>query len=173
MPCFLAGESLGRSIAHVLGVPFYAFSHQQGHIAASLWSAQRLDLLEKPHLAWHLSGGTTELLYVTPSAEGLQAVCIGGTSDIAAGQIVDRTGKLLSLPFPSGKSLDRLAAESTSRDKFTVKLRDLTFSLSGLENKISEQFQQGSTEQDVAAYALNSLADVIFRTTKEAKKALP
>lgn len=59
MPCFLAGESQARNLATVLDVPFYAFSHQQGHIAAACWSSGRMDLMDTPHLAWHLSGGTT------------------------------------------------------------------------------------------------------------------
>ena len=59
MPCFLAGESQGRGIAAALSVPFYAYSHQQGHLAAAAWSAGRLDLLNAPFLAWHLSGGIT------------------------------------------------------------------------------------------------------------------
>ena len=57
MPCFLAGESLGRSLAAALKVPFYEVSHQQGHLAAAAWSAGRMDLLDSPFLAWHLSGG--------------------------------------------------------------------------------------------------------------------
>ena len=61
MPCFLAGTSQAQCLAYTLGVPFFAFSHQQGHLAAAAWSAGRLDLLEGPFLAWHLSGGTTEL----------------------------------------------------------------------------------------------------------------
>ena len=76
MPCFLVGEGQGRGIADALGVPFFAFSHQQGHVAAAAWSAGRMDLLETPHLAWHLSGGTTELLYVEPGP----ACCWGLTS---------------------------------------------------------------------------------------------
>ena len=39
MPCFLAGASQGQSLAHTLGVPFFAHSHQQGHLAAAAWSA--------------------------------------------------------------------------------------------------------------------------------------
>ena len=66
MPCFLAGASQGRILAETLGVPFYAFSHQQGHIAAVCWAAKKLELLDQPMLAWHLSGGTTELLLVVP-----------------------------------------------------------------------------------------------------------
>ena len=103
MPCFLAGEGQGRTLADALGVPFYAVSHQQGHIAAAAWSAGRLELLDRPMLAWHLSGGTTELLYVEPDGVNVRAQCVGGTSDISAGQLIDRTGVLLGLPFPAGK----------------------------------------------------------------------
>ena len=83
MPCFLAGSSQAQNLATVLGVPFYAFSHQQGHIAAACWSSGRMDLMDTPHLAWHLSGGTTELLLVTPGNKNVNAEKIGGTQDIA------------------------------------------------------------------------------------------
>ena len=65
MPCFLAGAGQARSMAHVLNVPFYEVSHQQGHLAAAALSANALDLLRQPFLAWHLSGGTTELLHLS------------------------------------------------------------------------------------------------------------
>jgi N6-L-threonylcarbamoyladenine synthase len=83
MPCFLAGSSQGRTLAQVLGVPFYAFSHQQGHLAAILWSSGRMEFLHREFLAWHLSGGTTELLRVTP---GLITEKLGGTEDISGMQ---------------------------------------------------------------------------------------
>ena len=136
MPCFLVGEGQGRTLADALGVPFYPVSHQQGHIAAAAWSAGRLELLDRPMLAWHLSGGTTELLYVEPDGVNVRAQCVGGTSDISAGQLIDRTGVLLGLPFPAGKALDVLASESDLIRGFPVKLNDLTFSLSGMENKV-------------------------------------
>ena len=123
MPCFLAGESQGRVLAQTFGVPFHAFSHQQGHLAAVLWSAKRMELLEQAFLAWHLSGGTTELLYVTP---GLRAEIIGGTEDLSAGQLIDRTGQMLSLEFPAGKALDALAGDLETKP-FPVKVRDMRF----------------------------------------------
>ncbi len=59
-------------------------------------------------LAWHLSGGTTELLLVRPQGTNVAAEKLGGTSDISAGQLIDRTGVLLGLQFPAGKALDEL-----------------------------------------------------------------
>ena len=172
MPCFLAGVSAARTMAAALGVPCYAFSHQQGHIAAALWSAGRMDLMEKPHLAWHLSGGTTELLLVEPDNKNVRASKIGGTGDISAGQIMDRTGKMLSLQFPSGKELDRLSRTVEKPEFFKVKTANLTFSLSGLENKVSDYCANHSREE-TAAYAVRSVVDVIIRTTKDAQKAYP
>ena len=102
MPCFMVGYSHAKLLAEALRVPLVECSHQQGHIAASLWSAERMDLMGREHLAWHLSGGTTELLLVTPDGKNVKCQCIGGTSDISAGQLIDRTGQLLDLPFPAG-----------------------------------------------------------------------
>lgn len=173
MPCFLAGEGQGRILADVLQVPFYGVSHQQGHVVAAAWSAGCMDLLERPLLAWHLSGGTTELLYVTPDGVNVKAEKIGGTSDISAGQLIDRTGVLLGLAFPAGKALDELAAQSDSGLEFPVKLSDITFSLSGMENKVKDMVAQGQEPVDVARFILNTVSGVVRRATIAAQKRYP
>ena len=170
MPCFLAGESQGRVLADVLGVPFFACSHQQGHVAAACWSAGRPELLEQPFLSWHLSGGTTELLLVRP-VEGMpQMTLLGGTEDISAGQLIDRTGKLLGLAFPAGRALDALAAESGSEDCFPVKLRGLRFSLSGVENQVKDRVGRGMPPADVAKFVLNTVVHLVDRVTQAAQR---
>lgn len=170
MPCFLAGEGQGRTIADVLGVPFFPVSHQQGHLAAAAWSAGRPDLLDRPFLAWHLSGGTTELLRVEPEGKNLSIQKLGGTSDISAGQLIDRTGQKLGLDFPAGKALDALAAQSDCTDGFKVKRSGLTFSLSGVENQVQKRIDRGEPPAGVARFALNTIADIVRRTTEAAKE---
>ncbi len=168
MPCFLAGESQARVIATVLGVPFYAFSHQQGHIAAAAWSAGKSDLLKDRFLAWHLSGGTTELLQVRPFGSGFTAERIGGSMDLAAGQLIDRTGKLLGTAFPAGKAVDQLALGADKDISFTAKLRGLEFSLSGLENKLNELHTKGETPENIAYFAVCSIAKTVYEATRAA-----
>lgn len=170
MPCFLAGISQAQVLGATLNVPVYEVSHQQGHIAAALWSANRLDLMERPHLAWHLSGGTTELLLVEPDGTNVQATKIGGTTDISAGQLIDRCGKLLNLGFPAGKALDGLAQSSERADFFRVKCKDMEFSLSGMENQMTKY--DGAPE-DVARFVLNSVIFAVEAATKQAKKLYP
>ena len=173
MPCFLVGEGEGRTLAAALGVPFYPCSHQQGHVAAAAWSANREDLLDRPHLAWHLSGGTTELLRVEPEGHTVRAEVVGGTSDIAAGQLIDRTGVLLGLPFPAGKALDALYPEARKELSYRVKLNDLTFSLSGMENKVKELAERGEAPADIARFAIDTIMDVLLRATREAQRRWP
>lgn len=173
MPCFLAGESQGRVLADVLGVPFFVCSHQQGHIAAAAWSAGRADLLDRPHLAWHLSGGTTELLYVEPDGTNVFARKIGGTSDISAGQLIDRTGKLLGFPFPAGKALDKLYWAANTRLNYDVKVNDFTFSLSGMENKVRELIGAGESHAIIARFTIDTIGKAVRRTTDAALKRYP
>lgn len=173
MPCFLPGETVGRCMADVLGVPFFPCAHQEGHIAAAAWSAGRMDLLDQPHLAWHLSGGTTELLYVQPEGSGVKAVCVGGTSDISAGQLIDRTGKLLDLDFPAGKALDALTEGEKQGKYFRVKLKDLTFSLSGVENQVKAMAERGEESRRIACYVLDTVAGAVLSVTRAAWEKWP
>jgi len=173
MPCFLAGAGQGQALAAALGVPFYPVSHQQGHLAAAAWSAGRLELLDAPFLAWHLSGGTTELLYVTPEGPNVQARRIGGTCDLSAGQLIDRTGVLLGLDFPAGKALDALAREAGAVKGYQVRLNGLNFSLSGMENQVKALAERGEAPAEVARFALETVAGTVCRVTAEAQRRYP
>ena len=173
MPCFLAGTSQGQSMAHLLGVPFFAVSHQQGHLAAAAWSTGHLELMDRPFLAWHLSGGTTELLRVWPDGVNVQAEILGGTSDISAGQLIDRAGVMLGLQFPAGKALDQLYDSESDCKTYPVKLNGLTFSLSGMENKVRQFHEKGASAGEVARFVLDLVADVVLRTTQTAQKEYP
>lgn len=173
MPCFLPGETVGRCVADVLGVPFFSCSHQEGHLAAAAWSAGHCELLDRPLLAWHLSGGTTELLYVEPDGCRLRAECIGGTSDISAGQLIDRTGKLLGLRFPAGKALDALTQGEADGAFFRVRLNGCTFSLSGVENQVKTLAERGEEPRRIACFVLDTIANAVSSATRAAWKAHP
>ena len=173
MPCFTVGYSHAKLLADYLHVPLVEVSHQQGHVAASLWSAGRMDLMDQPHLAWHLSGGTTELLLVTPDGKNVNCQRIGGTSDISAGQLIDRTGQLLNLQFPAGKQLDILSKEAKNTDFFKVKCSELEFSLSGVQNKVQQYFAACNEPIETAGYALRCVCNAVLQATTQAQKAYP
>ena len=173
MPCFMVGYSHAKLLAAALRVPLIECSHQQGHVAAALWSAGRLDLMSQSHLAWHLSGGTTELLLVTPDGRNVKCERIGGTTDISAGQLIDRTGQLLGLPFPSGKQVDLLSREAVRTDAFRVKCAALDFSLSGVQNKVQQYHDSNNVPAETAAFALRSVCNAVVQATKHAMEMYP
>ena len=172
MPCFMVGYSHAKLLSDALQVPLFEVSHQQGHVAACLWSAGRLDLMDQPHLAWHLSGGTTELLLVEPEGKNVKCTKIGGTTDISAGQLIDRTGVMLDLPFPAGKHVDLLSKEAVNTDLFKVKCPGLEFSLSGVQNKV-QQYAETNRPAETAAYALRGVCYAVQAATRNAQKAYP
>ena len=173
MPCFMVGYAQAKLLSDSLHVPLIECSHQQGHVAASLWSSGRMDLMSQPHLAWHLSGGTTELLLVEPDGKMVSCKRIGGTTDISAGQLIDRTGQLLGLPFPAGKYLDRLSQEAIDDDVFRVKCKDAEFSLSGVQNKVWQYFERTGNPTETAAYALRCVCGAVASATENARNAYP
>ena len=173
MPCFMVGYSHAKMLSDALQVPLYEVSHQQGHVAASLWSAGVMELMDQPHLAWHLSGGTTELLLVEPEGRNVKCRRIGGTTDISAGQLIDRTGQLLQLPFPSGKHLDALSTQATGKDVFKVKCPAMEFSLSGVQNKVQQFHEKNGDPAETAAYALRCVSHAVYKATENARKVYP
>lgn len=168
MPCFMVGYSHAKLLAQALCVPLIECSHQQGHVAASLWSAGKLHLIEQPHLAWHLSGGTTELLLVEPDKGNICCTKIGGSSDISAGQLIDRTGQLLNLQFPAGKYLDALSKDATGSDVFRVKCPEMEFSLSGVQNKVEQFYARSGDAAETAGFALRCVCYAVKKATENA-----
>lgn len=162
MPCFLAGVSAASAVSKALGVPLYRFSHQAGHIAAALLSADRTELAQREFLAFHVSGGTTECVRVSPERERvLHAELLLFSLDLKAGQAVDRIGVMLGFPFPAGKYVDEEAQKSDRAFSVRVPVKDGCCSLSGLENQCARMHEKGESAADVCRYALVYLAEAL------------
>ncbi|MBP3436897.1 MAG: peptidase M22 [Clostridia bacterium] len=168
MPCFLAGVAAAESAASTLGVPLYTFSHQCGHIRAAMYAAKKADLLGKTFGAFHISGGTTEMLLVSPAENGFSVSCVGGTKDLNAGQAVDRIGVYLGLSFPCGVELEKLAAAYIEKNgrgaipKRKVKAEDGYVHLSGLENLAKKLYEDTEDKGLCAAFVLDYIASAVF-----------
>lgn len=115
MPCFLVGLNTAKAkLAEFCGCKCYETSHQVGHILAALYSAEKLDLIKDRFLAFHVSGGTTDAVLVTPDREQiLKADIVAASTDLKAGQAIDRTGVLLGMRFPCGAELEKKLKKAT------------------------------------------------------------
>lgn len=158
MPCFTVGTGVARALASALHVPLFYFSHQAGHIAAALYSAQCLEWLERPFLAFHVSGGTTEAILVKPDEDQiLKAEIVASSMDLKAGQAIDRVGGMLGLPFPAGRDMEALALQSTSSFKPRAAMKGCNCSLSGVQNQCEKLLREGASREDIALYCLLSV----------------
>lgn len=169
MPCFLAGVNAASCAAATSSVPLYKFSHQAGHIAAAVFSAERSDLLAKECIAFHVSGGTTEVVLTTPDSEKIiKAETVLSSLDLKAGQAVDRTGVMLGFPFPSGRFVDEKARESDRKFKIKVPMKDGCCSLSGLQNKCEKMKKDGESDSDICRFCIEYIAEALSGMTEYA-----
>ncbi len=155
MPCFLSGISAATAFASARSLVLRRFSHQQGHIAAALFSADRLDLLREQFIAFHVSGGTTEAVLVKPDSENICTTQLVASSlDLKAGQAVDRVGVAMGLSFPAGKQLDELACKYNDKIKVKPVIKGCNCSLSGIENKCKKMLTDGESREKTARYCI-------------------
>lgn len=167
MPCFLVGKGTAESLGAAFARPVAYFSHQAGHIAAALFSAGRLDWLDRTFLAFHVSGGTTEAVKVTPDPERiLRAERVAESLDLKAGQAIDRVGVTLGLPFPAGPALDALSRESEKTYRVKPFLRDGNCSLSGVQNRCEQMKAAGEADRDIARYCVESVCAALRGMTR-------
>lgn len=165
LPVFKVGASFGATLAHLIGVPFYETSHQEGHLRAGLFSGE---LPNETFLAWHLSGGTTELLLVKAFLGGFNIEKVGGTSDLQVGQLVDRIGVALGAGFPAGKYLEEMAQQSQSIESLPVVTNDLTISFSGPDSAGQRLLNSGISRSELARRVFNCISRSLIKVTLEA-----
>lgn len=164
MPCFLSGVAVAEGIAASLGAPLYKFSHQCGHVMAALYSSGSEELMKDRFAAFHISGGTTELLIVKGSETGFDAELVGGTKDLNAGQIIDRIGVFLGMPFPAGPHLERAALEYSGKiPSKKVSVEGTYANLSGLENMAHKLYEDTGDTAKVAAFVFEYLGNAIVK----------
>jgi len=156
MPCFHAGITLGKSIASLMDIPYYGFSHQEGHIAALLPKA-KLDRI-KGFVCFHISGGTCELLKVRKENINI----IGGSKDISFGQLIDRTGVAMGMGFPAGEEMDLLAGEGYYTNHLKpIKINNLWINLSGIETGVKVLVEKDVNKKEIASELFEKIGTCI------------
>lgn len=172
MPCFLAGVSFASAAAFSHGIPLFRFSHQAGHVMAAIASCGTPERFKQDFLSFHVSGGTTEALFVQHTGNPFSFRIVGGTNDANAGQIIDRAGVLINLPFPCGKALDELSQRSQKKLPYgAVKMKGAYFSLSGLQNKVEAYLASGEEPCDCAAFLFGSIARMLTKSVEALRES--
>ncbi|MEG2597020.1 MAG: peptidase M22 [Oscillospiraceae bacterium] len=166
MPCFLVGEMAAELLSAVNYISIYRFSHQEGHLVSALYSAEMLSLMEKPFLAFHLSGGTTDALLVRPGKPFFSVTPVAKSLDLKAGQVIDRVGVMLGLSFPCGAALTELALKWNEPVRVRASMKGADCCLSGIENKCQKLFFEKASKEYIARYCIASIQAALEAMTK-------
>jgi N6-L-threonylcarbamoyladenine synthase len=156
-------------------VPVCEVSHQEGHVMAALYSAGIADeMMSRDFVAFHVSGGTTDVLYVRPDENRFDIEMIGTSLDLHAGQAVDRVGVALGLNFPCGKELEALVATCEQKiPKPRTCVKGLDCHLSGLENLALSLYEKTGDRALVAAYTLDFIGQTLAEISAEVRRRYP
>lgn len=166
----LVGLSHGKGLAFGLGVPFIGVNHLEGHIFAHRLNAPEM---EPPFMALIVSGGHTILVVVKQYG---RYQLVGSTVDDAAGEALDKVGKLLGIDYPAGAQLDRLAQEGNPKAiRFPRPMEGtpgFNFSFAGLKTAVLYHLRKHPSEkrEDIAASFLESVVDVLAKKSIEATR---
>ena len=165
MPCFLCGVAAAETASCASGAPVYKFSHQQVHIMSALYGVGKSELYYERFIAFHVSGGTTEMLL----CENGIITKIGGTLDINAGQLIDRIGVKMGLDFPCGAALEKISADPDGI-KTRIKNTGSYFNMSGIENLACDMLESGKNNSDVAAFVFANVRCALENMLLSAKE---
>ena len=185
MPVFKCGENFARFTGTTLKVPVFEFSHQEGHVKA----ITSFNKVGEKFITFHLSGGTNEVLKIQANPYNncenqreMGIEIIGRTLDISMGQLIDRVGVLMELPFPAGPYMDQLAldfkekiekedAKGTLHVK-PIPVKGLDINVSGIETQLSRKVGEFSKEE-IAATAFKSIVKALEKQVKLCQEQYP
>ena len=169
----LIGVNFAKSLAYRLGIPLIPVHHIRGHIASNYCYFNGKDgreFLEPPFTSLVMSGGHTSLIGVNSYTD---FEILGATRDDAAGEAFDKVARLLSLPYPGGAKMDKLAYEGDKNavafPQASVKDSPYDFSFSGLKTAAinyihkNEQNKAEYSKSDVAASYTNAIVKAITK----------
>ncbi|NQN66781.1 tRNA (adenosine(37)-N6)-threonylcarbamoyltransferase complex transferase subunit TsaD [Streptococcus suis] len=171
----LVGISAAKAFAWANGLPLIPVNHMAGHLMA----ARAVKELEFPLLALLVSGGHTELVYVSEAGD---YKIVGETRDDAVGEAYDKVGRVMGLPYPAGRVIDELAHEGQDIYDFPramIKEDNLEFSFSGLKSAFinlyhnAQQKGENLSNPDLSASFQACVMDILMAKTKKALEQYP
>jgi N6-L-threonylcarbamoyladenine synthase len=128
----LVGVSFAKAFALAKRIPLIDVNHMQAHVLAHFIGDDKPSF---PFLCLTVSGGHTQIVLVK---DYFDMEVIGQTLDDAAGEAMDKTSKILGLPYPGGPLIDKYARLGNP-DAYRFpepQIPGLDFSFSGLKTSI-------------------------------------
>ena len=169
----LVGVSFAKAFALAKNLPLIEVNHMQAHVLAHFIAEKKPSF---PFLCLTVSGGHTQIVLVK---DYFDMQVIGQTTDDAAGEAMDKTSKILGLPYPGGPLIDKHARlGNPDAYKFPEpQIPGLNFSFSGLKTSILYFIQKNvklnpnfiaENLNDICASVEKRIATILLNKLKKA-----
>jgi N6-L-threonylcarbamoyladenine synthase len=180
MGSLLVGVSFAKSFARALNIPLIDVNHLEAHVLAHfIKDMPEQKVPQFPFLCLLVSGGNTQIILLESPRK---MKVIGQTIDDAAGETIDKAAKILSLPYPGGPHVDRLAKEGKPVLAFSQSnIKDYDYSFSGLKTSILYTLRDKLKEnpnyieeniKDIACSVQKAVVDSLLKKFEKAIKDL-
>ncbi|OGH11701.1 MAG: tRNA (adenosine(37)-N6)-threonylcarbamoyltransferase complex transferase subunit TsaD [Candidatus Levybacteria bacterium RIFCSPHIGHO2_01_FULL_36_15b] len=167
----LVGVETVKAYSYIWKKPIIPVNHLFGHIYANFIGRKEKEI-KFPSIALIVSGGHTDLVLIKSHSN---IKWLGGTRDDAAGEALDKTGRLLGLSYPAGPKIEDLAKKGTDTFKFPrplIESGDYDFSFSGLKTAVLREVEKGAKPRlENFCYSVQqAIIDVLIKKTLKAAK---
>lgn len=168
----IEGVTMAKALSIALSIPILPINHLKGHIYSLFIEKESL----LPITVLLVSGGHTQLIEVK-SFQEMQTVAT--TMDDSYGESFDKVAKMMSLGYPGGPLIEKLAQSGdANRFAFTVPLWQsplIAFSYSGLKNQVRLAVEANDTSSypDIAAAFQKTATDHLIQKLKKYFKSHP
>ncbi|MGC6517425.1 MAG: tRNA (adenosine(37)-N6)-threonylcarbamoyltransferase complex transferase subunit TsaD [Candidatus Puniceispirillaceae bacterium] len=146
----LVGTVAAKAIAQFHDKPYFAINHLEGHAL----TARLTDKVDFPYLLLLVSGGHSQILLVRDVGDYQR---LGTTMDDAAGELFDKSAKVLGLGYPGGPAIEQAArdgnAKAISLPRPLKGADHCHFSFSGLKTALAQSFEKYGDQYSLSDYA--------------------
>ena len=169
----LVGVETAKTLSFIFNKPLIPTNHLLGHIYANFIEDKNLPDIKFPALALIVSGGHTDLLFIKNHDK---ITWLGGTRDDAAGEALDKIGRLLNLPYPGGPSIESQAKNGNPKAFYfprpMLSSKDLDFSFSGLKTSVLRKIKEINLDKkavrDISSSVQEAIIEVLVKKTIKA-----
>ena len=189
-PCLWTGINFAKSLAYLWNLAIVPVNHIEAHIFSGLLTKSELIPLTRfseikfPAIVLVVSGGHTQLILIRKFGD---YKILGETKDDAGGECLDKTARILGLPYPGGPAIEKLASsplpnknkdnqkqssiEKLPRPMFFSK--DYDFSFAGLKTAVLYRDKKTKNKNkkykiEMAREIQQAIIDVLLKKTLKA-----
>ena len=158
-PCLRTAATAARALALSLQVPIMGVNHCVAHLEIG----RKVTGCRDPTLLY-ASGGNTQVI----AYSGGRYRVFGETLDVGIGNMIDKFGRGVGLPFPSGPRLEKLAKEGGELIDLPYSVKGMDVAFSGILTAALQLHSKGRRLEDLCFSLQETCFAMLVEVTERA-----